>query len=418
MALKTLNIAITGCGPAGLSTALFLHRDGHRVTLFERFVTPHPLGSGLMIQPTGLAILNELGLAEKLIALAAPIHRIFGKNADTGRAVLNVSYAPLGTNVCGLGVHRAALFNILFDEVKRTGMTIETGRTITGTEALSGGQRQLNFDNGSSAGPFDLVVDALGARSPLAQTNVQPLKYGALWASLPWQDEVGFDEHALEQRYRNASVMAGVLPIGRFEPEGKRLTAFFWSIKIAEIEAWRSRGLEAWKADVAQIWPQTQPHLDQITSPDQLTVARYYHRTYERPYDAGLIHIGDSWHSASPQLGQGANMAMMDAFALALALRTHSLADALPAAIALRQNHVKLYQLMSALFTPFYQSDSRLLPLIRDWLVGPFSRVKPLDYVLSLMVSGQAGNPLKGLGLPTAPPRAGRDAGWFSSAVR
>lgn len=398
---KSLKVAIAGCGPAGLAAALFLHRDGHQVTLFERFETPQPLGSGLMIQPTGLAVLNELGLAEKLVALAAPVTRLFGKNADTGRTVLDVSYAPLGANMRGLGVHRAALFNILFEAVKLAGIAIETGKNIAGSAALSGGQRQLNFENGSKSAAFDLVVDALGTRSPLAQTNVAPLPYGALWASLPWQDSFGFDEHALEQRYRKASVMAGVLPIGRFEPAGQRLTAFFWSIKVAEIEAWKARGLDAWKTDVAQIWPQTQPHLEQITSPDQLTVARYYHRTFARPYDTGLIHIGDSWHSASPQLGQGANMAMMDAYALALALRSNSLADALPAAIALRRNHVRLYQLMSAAFTPFYQSDSSLLPLIRDWLVGPLSRVKPLEYVLSLMVSGQVGNPLKPLGLKT-----------------
>ena len=53
-----IDIAIAGCGLAGLATALLLHRDGHRVTLFERFDAPRPVGSGLMIQPTALQSCN------------------------------------------------------------------------------------------------------------------------------------------------------------------------------------------------------------------------------------------------------------------------------------------------------------------------------------------------------------------------
>ena len=39
-------------------------------------------------------------------------------------------------------------------------------------------------------GPFDLVLDALGVRSPLSSAPVNKLPYGALWATLP-EDEPG-----------------------------------------------------------------------------------------------------------------------------------------------------------------------------------------------------------------------------------
>ena len=52
-----LDIAVAGCGIAGLAGALLLHRRGHAVTLYERFEQPRPLGSGLLLQPTGLAVL-------------------------------------------------------------------------------------------------------------------------------------------------------------------------------------------------------------------------------------------------------------------------------------------------------------------------------------------------------------------------
>lgn len=44
--MRGLSVAVAGCGVAGLAAALLLERDGHHVTLFERFDTPQPLGSG------------------------------------------------------------------------------------------------------------------------------------------------------------------------------------------------------------------------------------------------------------------------------------------------------------------------------------------------------------------------------------
>ena len=39
-----------------------LVRDGHEVTMFERFEAPRPIGSGPMMQQTGQAALRTLGL--------------------------------------------------------------------------------------------------------------------------------------------------------------------------------------------------------------------------------------------------------------------------------------------------------------------------------------------------------------------
>ena len=79
--MRALDIAVAGCGPGGMAAALLLARDRHRVTIFARFVAPRPLGSGLMIQPTGLAVLRELGLADTLLAHGARIDRLSARPA-------------------------------------------------------------------------------------------------------------------------------------------------------------------------------------------------------------------------------------------------------------------------------------------------------------------------------------------------
>ena len=128
--------------------------------------------------------------------------------------------------------------------------------------------------------------------------------------------------------------------------------------------------------------------------------ARYAHRTHRRPVAERLIHIGDAWHSASPQLGQGANMALLDAWALGQALDGHGPLDArLAGAAALRRSHVRLYQWLTALFTPAYQSDSVWPALIRDVVLAPLSRIPPGPVVQANMVCGLAAGPLGPLGL-------------------
>ncbi|MDF2117457.1 NAD(P)/FAD-dependent oxidoreductase [Roseiarcaceae bacterium H3SJ34-1] len=398
MALK---IAIAGSGPAGLATALLLHRDGHRITVFERFDAPQPVGSGLMIQPTGLAVLQAMGLDAPVLAAGARIDRLFGQATPSERTVLDVRYAALGKDIhFGIGIHRAALFDILFRSVQATGISIATSHTVTGAPLLADGRRELVFASGARAGPFDLIVDTLGTASPLCPPLGGPLAYGALWASLDWPDDAGFNVTALEQRYVRASTMVGVLPVGLAPGSPKPKAAFFWSLRTDRLQAWREAGLDRWKEEVRSVWPATAPLLDQIVTPEQLTFARYTHRTLEGAAETSLIHLGDAWHATSPQLGQGANMALLDAFALAKSLReTDDLQHALERTVAVRRRHIRLYQGMSLLFTPVYQSDSTMLPWLRDRVVGPLARLWPATTILAAMVSGLIGRPLKPLGL-------------------
>ncbi len=400
--MKSLDVAIAGAGPGGLAAALLLGRAGHRVRLVERFERPQPVGSGLMLQPTGLAVLKALGLYQAIRQLGAPVDRLVGTDAKSGRTVLDVGYGPLGPGVHALGVHRSALFKVLHDAVVEARLPIRSGYTVAGLQRDQGKSWLLSPQG--LEGPFDLVVDALGAQSPLkplarSPGRVRPLEYGAIWGTTPWTD-AGFDRQALTQRYRASSVMIGVLPIGRTTPSGPDLAAFFWSLKPADHAILVQRGFPAWRQSVEAHWPAAAPHLDALGGFEAMNLARYQHHTLPVPAGDGIVFIGDSAHSTSPQLGQGANMALLDALALARALdAADSINEALERYVAVRRWHVRLYQLLSLTLTPFYQSDSAIMPVLRDMLVGSVARVPPMPMVLAKMVAGQLLSPLKAIGL-------------------
>ncbi len=392
---RRFDIAIAGCGPGGLAAALFLRRLGHQVVLFERFAEPSPVGSGLLVQPSGLAVLRELGLDAPIREKGARIDFLAGTDVVSGKRALDVRYGSLGKDRCAHGVHRSLLFGTLFDAVRAAGIPIETERTITESDGA-----RLTFTDGDRSAAFDCVVDALGARTPLTPPSGHFLDYGALWATLDWPEGDDFQPNALDQRYRRAREMAGVMPIGVNPRTGKRGAAFFWSVRADQLKTLHAAGTPAWRERAAALWPATASLIEQIGSTDDMVFAHYAHRTVKRPVNGRLVHIGDAWHSTSPQLGQGANMALLDAAALGSAFAHFADIDEALAHYAwLRSGHIRLYQAMSAVFTPLYQADDGFRPFVRDQLVHWFAGLWPARNFVASLVSGGLGWPLRPMGI-------------------
>ena len=82
-----------------------------------------------MLQPTGLAVLDKMGLASKALALGTPIERIFGQAGN--RTVLDVRYAALGEKApMAVGIHRSDLFELLHTAATGNGVGVSTGRRV------------------------------------------------------------------------------------------------------------------------------------------------------------------------------------------------------------------------------------------------------------------------------------------------
>ena len=194
--------------------------------------------------------------------------------------------------------------------------------------------------------------------------------------------------------------MVGVLPCGRLPSETQSVATFFWSLKNDSFLALKEAGIDRWKENVMRCWPAVESLLSQINHFDDLAYARYSHHTLSVPFSDRLVFIGDAAHSTSPQLGQGANMALLDSYALAQALDSdlntkNSIQLSLANYARLRRSHVRLYQAASYTLTAFYQSDSKLLPWLRDMLFEPASKLPFASKIVTSLGAGLLASPVK-----------------------
>lgn len=407
--MKSIDVGIIGCGTAGSAAALFLSRAGHRVTIYERVADPGPVGAGVLLQPTGKAVLGLLGLESAVLSRCTPITRLVCRTAP-GRTLFDLRYGDIPGNHVGYGLHRGVLFEHLFRAVQAADVTLQLGVAIEDLAPASEGKGNFFVTpEGQRLGPHELCIVADGAKSHLRddtsiRKTIRPYPWGALWfvANDPGGEFCG----ELMQVVRGTQRMVGLLPTGFGPGDGTtEKVSLFYSLPAAGLAAWRAGGLDTWKREVMTLQPRAEPVLAQIHSADDVLFAQYHDVSMYPWNNDCVVYLGDAAHAMSPQLGQGANLALWDAMVLSDALAMQErLSDALDTYSRLRRSHLRYYQFVTRWVTPFFQSHGTPLGWLRD--IG-FPLAMKLPFARRLMVRSMCGlGQAFGLGAPLELPAA------------
>jgi len=272
--MRLLNIGIVGCGFAGAATAALLGRAGHQVTVYEEFEEPAAVGAGIILQPTGLSVLAELGVLRRVLERGSRLEALQCVT-PRGRTIFQLDYAHLAPGLFGLGMHRGALFQILHEAAVQAGAALQRSTSVARVVERPGKAQVLDAA-GVVIGEHDLVVIANGARSDLRRQSGllvrdQPYPFGALWFVA--RDPERIYLHRLRQISDGTRYMLGLLPTGlgpsSSAADGHQVS-LFWSIRMDRVEAFRREGLASWKAHILRFEPDAALGVDQIEQLVQL----------------------------------------------------------------------------------------------------------------------------------------------------
>lgn len=301
-------IVIIGAGIAGLTTAVALARKGLEAEVYEQAPELKEVGAGLGLWGNAFRALRVIGLADEVVRLGgAPAGS--GVQNPEGAWLLYQPYEVMHRR-WGAGfssVHRAELHRLLADQVDPSAIHLDA--RCTGISDAANVVR-ARFADGREV-EADVLVGADGAHSVVRTALLGPAPL----------------------RYRGYTSLGALTPAGSvpLPHDGSETWGRGIRFGVAPTSGERVVWYAVWKAPAGGAavstehllrlfgsWHEPVRAVIEATPPDTTVRKDVYDRLPTRTWARGRVALlGDAIHLMTPDLGQGACQAMVDAVTLA-----------------------------------------------------------------------------------------------------
>lgn len=309
--MESFDVVVVGARCAGAALANYLSRAGKRVCLVDKANFPSETPSTHVIQPRGVAILDELGVLDPvLLRGAVQLDRFSLANDDVRiEGVLDGEFS-----FPGLNVRRTILDHELQQAAIHSGVDVRNGCRVTGVRRTGGRVTGVETVDGSLDGHLvvgadgcgSVVAEAVGARKYL----VKPPGRVPVWGY--------FIAGPQEPRLRVAR-MGNLAFLASPTDSGLYMAAV--AVDHAQVHDFiRSREVSFPKA--VRVWPELDDIVGGAERIGPLRVMMNWHSYFRESAGPGWVLVGDAGHFKDFAPAQG----IADAFCQAKSLSTVILA--------------------------------------------------------------------------------------------
>ncbi len=308
-------IIIIGGGIGGLCTAIALQQNGFDVRVYEKVKKLGEVGAGLTLWSNAIKTLRALGVADQVIHAGSKVNRSYirAANGDILQdAHMDEIEAQYGEPV--VAIHRAVLHDILINALKPNTLTLDVGFVKFEQDE---NKVSVHFDNGKTDS-VDLLIGADGIHSAVRKQmfpEIQ-LRYSGYTA---WRGVVETENEAalgLTSESWGVGARFGIVRVDKSrvywfatsnQPAGEKSTS----------DQRKASLLRAFKD-----WHDPIYHLLDLTPADMILQNDIYDISPFASWTQGRVTLlGDAAHPTTPNMGQGACMAIESAYVLSRSLK-------------------------------------------------------------------------------------------------
>lgn len=303
-------VIIIGGGIAGLTTALALQKKDIEYEIYEAVPEIKAVGAGISLAGNAMRVLHHLGIGTEVRQRGQLIYSM--KIADAAGKEITVMDAEKLSQQYGLdnvAIHRAELHAALMQPIPRS--RIGTHKKAIGFKQDNEGV-VIMFDDGTqAAGSIAVVADGIHSaiRKQLDPESVPRYSGHTCWRGVV-KNEWNLSHHAVE--LWGAAGRVGYVPIGNNQ-------VYWFACKNAP-----AHSAEMQRYSVDEVLRNFKHYAEPV--PQIIAATAAGDLIWNDIVDLKPIHrfafgkillIGDAGHATTPNLGQGACLAMEDALVLA-----------------------------------------------------------------------------------------------------
>ena len=379
------SIGIAGAGPAGLTAAIAAARLGFDVSLYEQAPDFRRIGGGVLVHSNGLRVLDALGLLGAFEPHVRFCDRIdvLGSN---GRLISAVEYArlPIPQNRCGV-VLRHALHEFLHSAAVAEGIDVRFAHRCRAA-TIEGERVALAFESGRTES-FDAVLACDGINSRVRDALGLPAKRRVIGEAYLRGVARLRPAGGIREIWGRGGRRFGICPLPGDE------TYFYASVPLGGWDRIREHHLDAWIEEWRSVAAEAVPVLRSVDDWSAVNYSELAEIALERWHEGPVFVLGDAAHAMTPNLGQGANSAMVDAMVLVRMLaRERDAGRPLSAAgkgyDSLRRPFVTRIQTAARQVGQFAAWSGPLSPVLRDGLMRTVGRLDAINRPSQLLGAG------------------------------